>query len=464
MSYSLKLGTFNKHIESTKQPNVAAWTNYDVVFKDGADIVNPTVVLSISYDTVKAYNYGYMLDRYYWVENIKMVRTGLCEIQLKTDVLATYKSDIGGTSLYVLRSSQSYNGYISDNYYVPTANSTSELQLQDPDTVPYIDFNSGYYLLSVMGRGNSAGGSEFVYQLTPAQFKAVIESVYVNMNAWQPADVVSNVIQAFGGNPQKLISGAVWVPYSLPSVASSVVIGGYNTGVSGEILTQPVVDLATFTYYIPKHPKAATKGKYLNTAPFTEYTLCINCGGIVQLDTSKLVDVSEIYVYRTLDKKGTLQTMVQSIASGHAYTHALIYGQMGVPISLDGNNSGGGTISAIVGSVAGVAVAAATGGTAAIAGAAVAGIGSVVSAISGASSNSSSGSIAGVGEPGKLCSTFYDIPAEDNTHQGRPYCQVTTPATLGGFMIVSRGDVDINGTLPEQLEIKRYLESGFYYE
>ena len=31
-------------------------------------------------------------------------------------------------------------------------------------------------------------------------------------------------------------------------------------------------------------------------------------------------------------------------------------------------------------------------------------------------------------------------------------------------MIASRGDVDISGTLPEEEEIRRYLESGFFYE
>ena len=318
MSYKLKLGTFTKYVESTKQPTVTGWTEYDINFKDGTDVVNPTVMLSIAYSTVKAYNYAYMLDRYYWIESMRILRTGLCELKLKTDVLATYKSDIGSASLYILRSSASYNGYIPDTYYQPTANCTTNLQLQDPDTVPVVDFNSGYYLLSVMGSiddndpNTTVGGAEIIYQLTPVQFRKVINKIYNSINGFQLADAVNEVVKAFGGNPQKLISGAVWVPYDFPAVSANVVIGSYDTGITAEVVTKNAIDLATFSYTIPKHPKASTKGKYLNTSPFSTYTLGINCGGIIELDSTKLVDVSTIYVYRTLDVKGVLQTWVQS--------------------------------------------------------------------------------------------------------------------------------------------------------
>lgn len=464
MSYKIKLGIINKYLESTARPDVTTWDEYDVVFKDGTDVVNPTLTLSIDYNTVSAYNYAYMLNRYYWITSKTMQRTGYCIITLETDVLATYKNEIGASDLYILRSSAAYDGYIPDNFYPPTANSTSEIQLQDADTIPTVNFNSGYYLLTVMGRGSSAGGAEFIYQLTPSQFKAVIKAVYDNIDGFQLEDVINGIGKAFGGNPQKLISGAVWVPYDFPAVSSSVIIGGYNTGVNGSIVTKNTIDLATFTYSIPKHPKAATKGKYLNTAPYSTYTMGINCGGIIELDSTKLVDVNEIIVYRTLDVKGMLQTWVQSTTAGHIYTHAVVYGQMGVPIALDGNSTTGATVSAITGAIGGIVAAAATGGTATIAGATVAGIGSITSAISGASSNVASGSIAGIGMHGRLMSTFYDIPGEDNTRNGRPYCKIAKPQNLGGYMIASRGDVNISGTLPEEQQIKTFLESGFFFE
>ena len=53
---------------------------------------------------------------------------------------------------------------------------------------------------------------------------------------------------------------------------------------------------------------------------------------------------------------------------------------------------------------------------------------------------------------------------EDNDHHGRPLCQMRTPASLGGYMIVQDGDVPTAGTQSETAEIKSYLESGFFYE
>lgn len=460
MAYTIKIGTILKHEESTKQPNMTGWNEYSVVFKDGADIVNPTVTISADLSTLSGCNYAHMLGRYYWIRDISVLRTGYCILDLETDVLATYKSQIGSSSLYILRSASSYDGSIPDNWYPPKAAPTIYRDLQDLDTVPYVDFNTGVYLLSVMGRGTAAGGAQIVYQLTPAQFKAVIKQVYDNIDGFNLSDAWNAVAKAFGGNPQSLISGAVWVPYSFPAInTSNVFIGGYDTNCAGAVVTRATMDLATFSYTIRKHPKAATKGKYLNCSPYSFYTLDINCAGIVELDSSKLIDATTIYVDRSLDIKGQLLTTVHA---GN-YQLAKIYGQMGVPISLSGSDAGVASITAVVNAIGSTAAAAATGGMAVV-GAVAAGAGNIASAVTGASSNTSMGSVAGIGEAGKLVTTFYDIPDEDNTRNGRPYCKVTTPSSLSGFMIAQRGDVDIPGTIGEQQKIKMFLESGFFYE
>ena len=53
---------------------------------------------------------------------------------------------------------------------------------------------------------------------------------------------------------------------------------------------------------------------------------------------------------------------------------------------------------------------------------------------------------------------------DDNSHNGRPLCQVKTPASLGGYMLIQDGDVAIDGTAAEADEIRTLLQSGFYYE
>ena len=67
-------------------------------------------------------------------------------------------------------------------------------------------------------------------------------------------------------------------------------------------------------------------------------------------------------------------------------------------------------------------------------------------------------------EQGWLSDTFYFVTDADNTEHGRPLCENRQISTLSGFIQVSEGYVPIPGPLPEQMEVKRLLEAGFFYE
>ena len=464
MSYTLKLGTFKKYVESTAQPNTASWAQYDIVFKDGTDVVNPTVTLSIDYTTVKAYNYAYMLNRYYWIVQKTMLRNDYCELKLETDVMATYKSDIGSSSLYILRSSASYNGYIRDNYYPPTANKTTYYERQDLNSVPG-SYNDGYYVLNIAGTGTS--GNSTLYQFTPTNFKQLMVELYNSIDGFTVNDVINNVVKNFGGNPLKLINGAMWFPFPFSTVTSlsNTYIGNWYPGKSGlgnpvpcERIDDPYEELDFITLTVNKHPQASSRGQYLNLAPYSNYTLFVPGAGAVQLDTTKLIGASSISVSRMTD---AFSGQMLVVVGANAQTLAVLTGQWGVPLSLSGNapeNILTGAINTIGNAL--------SGGVTGILGAATAGINTIENAISGAAVSTGSGG-SGLNiyqRPVEIQGIFFNVTNEDNTHNGRPYCQVTTPASLGGFMIAQRGDVDIDGTLPEEEKIKAFLESGFYYE
>ena len=53
---------------------------------------------------------------------------------------------------------------------------------------------------------------------------------------------------------------------------------------------------------------------------------------------------------------------------------------------------------------------------------------------------------------------------DDNTHNGRPLCQMKTISSLSGYILVQDGDVTTTGTSAEDAMIRQYLETGFYYE
>ena len=464
MAYKVKIGQFAKNIESTAQPDTTLWPEYDVVFKNGADISNPQITISATYADVQNANYAYMLGRYYWITAKNLFRENYIILQLKVDVLATYKTEIGSSSLYILRASAASDGTIRDSYYPPTASVTTYSDHQDLNSVPG-PYDDGYYILNIAGTGTS--GNSTLFQFTPNNFKQLMTELYTAIDGFSTNDVINNIVKNFGGNPMKLINGAMWFPFPFSDTTawSNTYIGswypgklGVGTPVPCERIKDPYEELDSVTLTIQKHPQAATRGEYLNLAPYSNYTLFIPGAGAIQLDTTKLVGVNSITISRRTDAFSG-QMLVQ--VGGGGKTLAVLTGQWGVPLSLAGNAPANILTGAI--STIGAAI---SGGTAGILGAASAGISTIQDAITGSSVSTGSGG-SGLNiyqRPVEIEGIFFDVTDEDNARNGRPYCKVTTPATLGGFMIADKGDVVMSGPLPEHEEVKRYLETGFFYE
>lgn len=94
-------------------------------FRDEFDISDPVIDME-NPDTPK-YNYAYMpeIQRYYFIETIDIVRSGLYRVRMHIDVLMTYKDAIKELDV-VVSSSQSnpyYNSYIT-GYDVRTDSET----------------------------------------------------------------------------------------------------------------------------------------------------------------------------------------------------------------------------------------------------------------------------------------------------------------------------------------------------
>lgn len=466
MSFKINLYTFAKDSNSTMQPT-GSGTEYDCNILTPADITAPVVEIAAS--DLTAYNYAHIsaFHRYYFIEGITYDR-GLWLLQLKCDVLATYKTAIGGSSLYVLRSASSYDGEIQDNYYPITGDIVYSMQTEP--NFPGYTYATGCYILNIMGTASS--GSSTLYQLTPDNFRKLIQELYTAIDGFQLSDMVKSVVQKFGGNPTQLISGAMWFPMDFMDSGTDVAItiGSWTSGSAvGKLVTQPVKNLPGFNPTIAAHPQAGTKGRYLNLAPYSKYQLYVPTAGMIDLDTSQLMGINEIYVTRHVDAfTGNMTCIVQTdppnVSDPYHYL-AVINGQWGVPVALNGNNNGGNILSGLISTAGAVAGAIATGGATAVIGAATAGIGTIAGAIGSATSNSSqAGSITAMLEPMRLDTTFFKITGEDNTHNGRPLMQTKTISTLSGFVMVQKGDVAIAGTQSEADEIRRLLEGGFYYE
>lgn len=452
---------FTKEHNSTKQPASGAGASFACLVKEPCDILAPVIELDTP-DPV-SYNYAYIpaWNRYYFITSIRF-NAGLWELTARVDVLATYRAAIGAEELYVLRSSARRNGYIRDNYYPMTARFTrTGIVLGDGDPG---SFNSGVYVISVIGKNT---GTTTIYQMQPSQFSIFVESLLGMIETASGAvPVASQLIINAILNPTQYITNVMWFPSPFTVVsqlAGPMFVGLWDSNVAAvDVINDPIQIAFNETVTIPKHPQSG-RGQYLNCEPFTQYFIEFDPFGVIPLDASKLVGIETLDITVYGDALTGMGILKVRAAGGEIV--ASVNGQWGVPLPLSAANVGSGAVIGTAGAIGSFIGGAITGNAALMAGAATAGVSNIADALAGAVSTSgSSGSYIAQWQPKIFNAVFHYVPDPDNSKLGSPLMEDVTPASLGGFMLIQNGDVPINGTEAESEEIKRILESGFYYE
>lgn len=465
MAYVLKLGTFAKKKNSTAQPDMTGWAEFAVTLKGGSDLLNPVLDLSVDMTDIINYNYAYIFGSYYFVRSKVMIRSGLCTIALEEDVLANYKKAIGQSSLYILRSSASYDGNIMDNYYPTTGKISYGHSEDDTYTPSWGSYNLGVYVVNVLGTATT--GSSTLYAFSPSEFRKLIGNLYSNIDGYSVSDIKDAVSKFIGGSPEKLVSSAMWFPALAFSgtAITNVVIGTWASNANGTLIDDPIKELTTIELDIPKHPQAALRGAYLNLAPYSTYTLTLPIFGSVNIDSTLIKEEETLYISISVDAAtGQARAIVHA---GNGPIIANLTAQLGAAIPLQGQSNGGSFISSISSTLAGLTAGLVTGGAAApiVGGAIAGGIGATVSALTGTScSVGSAGGALNLMIASQINSVHLYIADEDNLDNGRPLCIMTTPESLGGYMVAYKAPLSISCTAPELEEIETYLTSGFYYE
>ena len=124
-----------------------------------------------------------------------------------------------------------------------------------------------------------------------------------------------------------------------------------------------------------------------------------------------------------------------------------------------------GAASGLAGAIGGAATGALSSGLGGMVLGAASGIGNAVqSLVPRASTIGTTGSYGTLLGDFKLDHQFFRPVDDDNTHNGRPLCDVRQINSLSGYMLIQDGDVTITGTSAEDSMIRNYLETGFYYE
>ena len=473
MAFNVTLFNLSKKENSTQRPSNG--TSFNCVLKSPSGIVNPVLEFDVGLSNVPNYNYCYIpsFNRYYWVEEWTN-RGALWIASLKVDVLATYKDAIGDSNLYILRSASQWDGNIVDTFYPSKVNFQYSYQekitpfLHDTDN--YIKLNQGCVVIGVASKRGQFGSVTY-YALTVSNVaeltRQLMEDAITLDNGFDMADC-SLALQRSLVDPLSFIVSAVWIPELYEAMPGTVwnEIDIFDWTLSVEckrIRTNPPYRIQTVAFDIQKHPQTASRGNYLNTAPYTINTLSIPPFGLIDIDSSVTANYTTIrgdIVTDLITGMGILKV------SCGTYTINRLKAQIGVPLQLsqvvkDYVGAAVSTVSNIANGISNAVM----GNWGGLVGNVASGVGDAVNALKPRVSHvGGNGGFSDLDGYAKFQQQFMIAVDDDITMCGRPLCQIKKPKDLGGYMVVQDGDIKVNATSLELEQIRNYLETGFYYE
>lgn len=447
MAITLEMFTFDKKLNSTKQPS-GSGTSVSAVMKDNTSVLSPHFILK---DFNTSWNYIKWGSRYYFVDDIVLLSNSHAEYVCRTDVLATFKTVIGTSSQYVLRAASQYNPYIVDTKYPAKASATLSQTLLSNLAVD----STGIYVVGIISETDS-GNAVTYYTLGPSNFgqlmQALFDVSYLN------AQDISTELQKELVNPMQYVTSCYWFPFTAQQAAgdlAEIYFGWWDSGVYAGKLSESgrIVSLET-TFSLPGHPQVS-RGNYLNDAPYTRHTLNCYTFGSIPLDPAPFADGSAGAIQIDVDLYTGIGQMYVACNSSRLFTTV---SQFGVPIQLaqSQGNIVSGALSALGGAV-GLAYGNVVGFAQGIASA-------VEAAMPQVQSQGANGSKVAFLQTANIVSQFRQLVPEDNAQIGRPLCDVKTINTLSGYILCEEADLDFAGSASEKEQVISYMNSGFYYE
>ena len=284
-------------------------------------------------------------------------------------------------------------------------------------------------------------------------------------------DSINQMIKVTNFEPLKYVGACYWFPSPAftpgPVTAeTSIKLGNFTaTGFSCYPLGSSATNTISYSVTLPSHPQAATRGSYCNLEPFSEYSLNLGAFGHLKLDSTAIAKATSLSITIRQDPyTGRARLLIKTNIGAVV---ANMTTQWGVPVMLSsGSNVNVGGIGQTLAGAGGTLASAVTGNIAGIG----AGLMNYVSGIA----DMAKGSMSTVGSFGSMAdhqfamefiARFFGIADDDNANNGRPYCAVSTPATLTGYMVAQKGLVaSTAATRPELDAVNNYMQEGFYYE
>ncbi len=356
----------NKKLNSTKLPVQSTGDfGVSIELKDATNLFTPTIVLSTNLfmngSTIKnpmEYNYCYIQDfnRYYFVRSWSWI-LGRWECSLEVDVLASFKTQIGDSTQYVLRAYSAVDPDIIDTKY-PIKAASADSNYQEKSYGPtYSIWNTnltgatitqGYYRISIVNNDSGSIGAVSHYAMAPAVAAELMNKLY-SAPTWlniQDANI-SEDLQKMMFNPMQYITSILWIPTGFDTTGATgihtIPYGWWSLTLSGSVYQIPSSKIAkslTFSIPVVHHPQYTANRHWVQLSPYTTAALYVTPFGFIPLDTSKIYDATHIDLEIRLDVitgKGTLLVSSHKTVGSTTTYGGLIYttvAQVGIPISI----------------------------------------------------------------------------------------------------------------------------------
>lgn len=517
-NFNVYFYNFTKKVNSTRTPvngtEGLLWEVHTCYLRSPSSIIAP--VLEMSFDrnqyggdggvynenigeAVLEYNYAYIprFNRYYFISNISW-DNGMFILELKCDVLATYRDAIGNYECLIMRCADDDNPMLYDENKYIDGKSIQATTFYGNKTI--CEKDKFVYILGVaMGSLAATGGMTYIAGDGDA-IARFIKEIMVPEN-WVKSDGTRlNEEELANLNPQAALKSVMVVPVKSAGGAVTTVFSfngyAFATTIGYAVVTDPIAVSDTSSI---NSPVAVVGDSYLNYPPFLECILYLPFVGGVSLSPYDLAKVPEIQVKYEIDVINACITYMvrgsgvegpilgiytaqcgggggigSTLSTGALANAAIRTSDVQALSGLATAGVGAGMIAAVVlsGGVALPAVLALASGFATM-GAGISQLGSAYAtsvqagAAQGANktlalSSGGSRSIT-LGVPALVVTTKALTGGHSKTC-GNPYCKKDLISNHRGYMLIKNASLDINGTCDEMTAVNKYLSTGFYYE
>lgn len=419
-------------------------------------------------------NYLQWGSRYYFIEDIVQISNDIAEYHCQVDALASWKTGIGSLQEFVSRSYSNYNSILPDMLYPVLSGYTYGEDALDlttgiqPSPISGVSASwnlTGCFVVGVAGAPPAAGSIGY-YVLDYTNFKILLEDLFSTIDLDTTATDFIEDTQKQLFNPFQYIVSCNWFPFTIATnVSAQINFGWWQSNAQGYVLLDYSREIRMVkTITLPQHPEAATRGGYLNAAPFTRRTAYVWTFGQIPLDSMHFVRNRSITAYLDVDLftgNGRLQFFGMDPDNNFCEI-SRHYSKFCAPVQLSQVTQNViGAASSVVGGIMSAFTAPAGVGFVG----AAAGIGSAIqSMMPQVQTQGQTGATVDFFGTPKIYSEYaYQAPMDD-VQNGRPLCEMKTIGNLSGYIKTENADVDLACTQAERDEIAGFMNSGFFYE